>query len=522
MNEATHSSAMAIQEATQLYTARDYAKAEAACLEILERQPDHGQALLIAGLAALNTGRPALGIATLEHACRVQPGSALYHYNLAVSLNDVGRPAEALVHYQSCLRLQPGHADALWNGGELLRMRERFDIAAAYFEQLLPQAFKYRGLYHRLAVCYTYLGRTAAAEEMFKQELALGPFDESLTLWEYSHLLLVVGDFARGWTAYDRRFDSPKTSVTAHPFPFPRWNGEALNGKTLLVHGEQGLGDELMFASIVPDLLAKVTAGNGRLLLACSPSLVRIFARAWPQAVVLPHIQGQAPAALAPFGRIDFQIPVGSLARHFRNSKTSFGESRPYLYSDPQRMAYYRQKIAELAPGAAPRLRAGLVWGTNPALHHRKAAARASQKSIPIRALAPLAAVPGMQFVSLQNSELGAMAAELPELNPLDFADDLLDFAETAALIDCLDLVITVDTSVAHLAGAMGKPTWLLLMKHADWRWGRNEEDSPWYRSVRQFRQTVQGEWAPVVEKVRVALAEPIAAPAAQESSASR
>src|SRR5579859_2454407 len=172
MKESTRTPARAVAEATELYGQRKYAEAEACCQEVLERHPDHAQALFIAGLAAMHTGRPALAVASLERVCELVPDSSHYHYNLAVTLKDVGRPAEALTHYQTCLRLQPSHWDAMWNGGELLRMREHFKTAAEYFEQLIPQAFRYRGLYHRLAVCYGFLGRTAEAEKMFKQELA--------------------------------------------------------------------------------------------------------------------------------------------------------------------------------------------------------------------------------------------------------------------------------------------------------------------------------------------------------------
>ena len=507
---AKASKELEIEQARQHYSARRHAEAEAICMRLLERDPDDAEALHVAGLAANATGRKALGLASLQKAARLAPNHAQLHYNLAVTYGEAGRDAEAMLSYRNCLRLQPGHADAMWNYGELLRLSERFDLAVELFERLIDAGRIYPGIYHRTAVCYTFLGRMDAAAQMYEQELATGAFDKSLTLWEYSHLLLNIGDFARGWRAYERRFDSPKTSVSAHPFPYPRWNGESLADRTLLVHGEQGLGDELMFASCMPDLLAKAQAEGGRVIVACAPALQRLFAAAWPQAQVLAHQQMQAPAQIGVQTRVDYQLPIGSLALHFRSSAESFRGQKPYLHADAQRVEAYRASMATLAPRSVKALRVGVTWGSNPALHHRKAAVRATHKSIAPRVMLPLASE-GACFVSLHYRELGRSAAEIPELDPLDFSEELVDLAETAALIEAMDLVITVDTSIAHLAGALGKETWLLLMKQADWRWGRSSSKCVWYPSVRMFRQSVQGAWAPVIEQVASALRERIA-----------
>ncbi|KGC92787.1 glycosyltransferase 9 family protein [Burkholderia pseudomallei] len=471
--------------------------------QALALAPDDALALKLVGVAECMRGDHAAGLVYLERACLSAPGDANLHYNVAVAHECTGSHERAALSYRHCLRLQPDHADALWNYGEYLRLNGHFEAAARCFEALQAQACRYPSMHHRMAVVYTHLHRFDDARRHFA--LAMDEnIDTRVTRWERAHLRLGTRDFARGWPDYDTRFDiGHLINVHCHPFPIRLWQGEPLAGKTLLVHGEQGLGDEIMFASIVPDIVRQAA----RVVLACAPSLVSLFQRAFPSAIVRAHRAGVAPARVDDLGAIDYQSPIGSLPRWLRASEASFGTGTPYLAADPARVAWFGARLRALAPRADRALKVGLTWGSNPAAAVPSAARRATRKSMPLRLLAPLARVPDVQYVSVQNAELGEQAATVPELDLIDFSSALRDFADTAALVANLDVVVSVDTSVAHLAGALGKTTYTLLMRNCDWRYGFEGERCVWYESMTLLRQTTQDDWLPVVDRVIDALA---------------
>lgn len=220
--------------------------------QALALAPDDALALKLVGIAECMRGDHAAGLVYLERACLSAPGDANLHYNVAVAHECTGSHERAALSYRHCLRLQPDHADALWNYGEYLRLNGHFEAAARCFEALQAQACRYPSMHHRMAVVYTHLHRFDDARRHFA--LAMDEnIDTRVTRWERAHLRLGTRDFARGWPDYDTRFDiGHLINVHCHPFPIRLWQGEPLAGKTLLVHGEQGLGDEIMFASIVP------------------------------------------------------------------------------------------------------------------------------------------------------------------------------------------------------------------------------------------------------------------------------
>lgn len=478
--------------------------AEAHCRGILREQPDHAEALHVSALCAARLDHRPEALALLERAIEIAPDQPQYHYNHAVTCQELGLRDEAMLGYQACLRLQPDHADALWNYGDLLRLNEHFEQAVSCFEKIVALGRSYPELYHRLGVALHGLEKDERAAAAFERALAGPCGDKALTYWEYCHVLLTLGRFAEGWDAYDRRFAAGyRTTVTCHPFPQPLWQGEPLAGKKLLVHGEQGLGDEIMFTSIVPELIAE----GARVILACQPPLVRLFTESFPEATARPHQVAGRPVDVSDLEPIDYQITFGSLPGRRRREVRDFNRYQAYIKADPERTARFRERLRRLAPASEGRLKVGLTWGSNPATGVDWGQRRAQHKSVPLEALKPLAALADhVQFVSLQNRDLGPQAAHTPWLDLVDFHRGLLDMADTAALVAALDLVISVDTSIAHLAGAMGKETWLLLMRRADWRWLRDTDKSVWYPSVRLFRQEVQGDWAPVIEAVTQAL----------------
>jgi tetratricopeptide (TPR) repeat protein len=440
----------------------------------------------------------------LEEARILAPDDPQVAYNLGVAYQTCGRDALAALRYADTLRLHPDFHDARWNLSEILRLGEHFAEAIEHLEYLDRAGARYPALLHRLAVAYGGLQRHRDAVRTFVRELR-APANRDLAMWELSHVLLATGRYKAGWRAYNHRFAvSDLINVHCEPYPLPRWQGEPLAGKRLLIHGEQGLGDEIMFAGVVPELLAEAE----EVIVGCQPPLVDLFARSFPRAKVFAHQPRYRPLPLDGLPPIDYQIPIGSLMAYRRNTPADFSRTpHPYLQADPQRAEYFRQQLLRRAPSSTQGLRVGLAWGSNPASWDPKASRRAHQKSIPARALEPLSGLDRVQFVSLQNRTVAGEAAHAPALELIDFSHDLLTLADTAALMRSLDLVITVDTSLAHLAGGLGVPAWVLLMQHCDWRWLREGDGTPWYPSVTLLRQHTQGDWTPVLHTVRDKLA---------------
>jgi hypothetical protein len=477
--------------------------------------PDEGELLHLKGLSLARAGNREHALLVLRRAALMRPGSAQIHYNLAVTCVELGRDDEATVHYRHCLRLEPKHRDALWNFGEMLRMREHFSEATRCFEALESQNVYYQWLDYRLGCARSGTGNSTGAARCFDRELArvdaaapaeLGPYPASaLVHWEYAHLLLRAGELDRGFASYEHRFEAgDRTGVRCAAFDAPRWKGESLVGKALLIHGEQGLGDQIMFAALVPQVLSEIGL-SGRLVLAVSPPLVRLFALAWPDATVVPHTP-QTPAAGPWLDNVDFESPICSLARWRMPADEGLRTRAPFLHASEHDRAIVRARLAALAPRSGGTLKVGLMWGSNPAPWDAKAAARAQRKSIPLAELAPLAELSDITFVSLQNQDLAFDAANAP-FDIVDCHEVLSDMACTAGLVAEMDVIVSVDTSVAHLAAAMGAAPWVLLMERADWRWGINEGGCVWYRELTQLRQLEHADWKPVVADLRERLA---------------
>ena len=382
-----------------------------------------------------------------------------------------------------------------------------------------------------MAVTCGALQRDAQADAHFQQQLALAddphadPQANALTQWEYALFLLGRERFQEGFAHYRQRFSAGgRNSVYCHPFAQPLWTGQFTPSSTLLIHGEQGLGDEMMFASVLPEVLAAAQQTRSRVILAVRPALVKLFAFSFPQAIVRPHQVSGPPADLDGLGPIDWQLPMGDLPVLFRQRLADFAPAcRPYLAADARRSAEYAAQLAALEPAAAapPLLRVGLMWGSNPANVNAKFVRWSQQRSIPVQLFGQLARlVPAVRFVSLQNHERGAEAALAPELDILDLSNQQTDFFETAALIANLDLVISVDTSISHLAGAMGVETWVPLMARCDWRHGLHRTSSYWYPNTRYFHQADSGDWQPVLQAIAQALAQRLAQPGPPDEAA--
>lgn len=496
--------------AYQAYGQGNWSLTEHICRQLLTMWPEYADALQLLSFAMNSLDRRQEGRVYMQHAVRLMPENPDYRYNYAVNLHEEGLENEAAMQYRECLRLNPLQFDALWNYGEYLRMGEHFKEALECFERILAHGRHYPAIHHRMGVCHGSLKAYDKARECFAlayKESILPPPQRAMTSWEHALMELSIRNFQEGWALYDRLFESGGLNkVYCHDFGMPWWQGQALQDGCLLVHGEQGLGDEMMFAALIPTLLQQLKASRSRLVLAVKPGLVRLFRHSFPEATVLSHEVGQLPADISGLG-VNVQCAIGSLPRLCGVDMAHF-EPKAYLHHSPEWAAHYAKRLEVLRPGIHETLKVGLMWGSAPNLGMAKHATWAQLRSINLGLMEPLGALTGVTFVSLQNGERGAEAALAPGLNMVDLSAEQTDFYETAALVANLDLVISVDTSVGHLAGGMGAPTWQPLMKRADWRHTFESDHSYWYPKVRYFRQSTAGNWYPVIETLRTQLAD--------------
>jgi tetratricopeptide (TPR) repeat protein len=546
-----------IERARALHRQGKLAEADAIYREILRRQPDSFDALHLAGVLALQTGRPAEGVELIGTALRLNVGSAAVHCDLAAGLRALQRPAEALASYDRAIALQPRHAEAHHYRGAVLTQLGRHAEALASYDRAVALRPHYAEAYSNRGVILANLQRQAEALASFDRAIAARPdyarahynrakllaellqpeaalasydravalrrddpeawcnrgvvlawlqrhvaalasFDQAITLrgdyaaahWNQANCWLALGRFDRGWQLFEWRKKLP-IPLGNRAFPQPVWSGaEDLAGKTLFIHWEGGFGDTLHFCRY-----AGVAAARGaRVVLSVQDPLRRLL-RTLGAGVEVIGSDAQPDA-------FDYHCPMMSLPLALGTTLETIPSAPRYLAADAAAVAAWRGRLAGLGG-----LRVGLCWAGNALGGNRAARMLDRRRAIPLAQLAPLAGVAGVQFVSLQKGDGAAQAAALPAGMALhDWTEELNDFADTAALIEALDLVITVDTSVAHVAGALGKPVWILNRFDGCWRWLLERDDSPWYPSARLFRQPAQGDWDGVIVAVVAAL----------------
>ncbi|HLI65634.1 MAG TPA: tetratricopeptide repeat protein [Caulobacteraceae bacterium] len=464
---------------------------------------DHPLALQ---LWALALPRGADALALLERAVRIAPGDAQAQFNLGVSIQAAGDLTRAIACYEQALRIDPGNLGALNNLSDLYRRRGRAAEGWALMQRYSDRGGAIAGLEIRLAKLAMDLRRFDDAAHWFERAEAHAPGDASVG-WEHAMLSLVREDYARGWPQYERRLDSHGLDALGiYPYAAERWTGGPAAGRALLLHREQGMGDMIMFASALPALIAEGAAVH----LALHPPLVRLMAASFPEARIwssLTRVGGGAQPEqrwLAAAGPIDIQAPMCSLGA----LRLTDGPPTPaaYLSADPDDVAVWKARLDALAPPKRGERRAGLVLGTRQVRWSDDGAANAQRKSIPPHRAAGLAEAKRVRWIGLHDRETAPMLADLPRVDVVDPSPWITDLADTAAIIENLDVVVTIDTAVAHLAGALGKPVFLMLWWNPDWRWGVDRTTSAWYPNVRLFRQPEPGDWESVVAAVVKAL----------------
>ena len=409
------------------------------------------------------------------------PGYAPAHGNLGYLLARRGQLEQAEAAYRRCLDLDPHLAEIELNRGAVLARMKRLQQAEAAYRRAIALRPALPSAWSNLGACYAGMQREGEAEQCCRQALALDP-GHAPARFNLSYVLLRQGRFEEGWAAFEAR---NWYAALAAQLPCPRWHGEDLQGKRVLVAYEPGQGDMIFFARYAQVLKRR---GAAYTTLICHPALQTLFAGLEGIDRVIP-INASFDA-----GQFDCWTALASLPYHELTRVDSIPARLPYLRVDPARVRAWAGQLP-----AGPRV--GLVWQGNPLFEND-----ADRSLAALQTLAPVLAVPGINFISLQKGA-GENEAGAPVLN---LGPQLTDFADTAALIMNLDLVISVDTAVAHLAGALGKPCWLLLPDYqADWRWFAGRQDSPWYPGVmRLFRQARGGGWEGVIDEVAAALAQ--------------
>jgi tetratricopeptide (TPR) repeat protein/ADP-heptose:LPS heptosyltransferase len=470
------------------YAARKPQQAEASYQRALEQQPDLVEARYNLGLLAQEAGRPRDAILHYQQTLQLQPKHPDALLNLGLSLKDAGQVREAQACLQKSLAMDPANTKARVNLAAILAAQARHlagqnDLlqAAKLCEEAVVEQPSWPEVWVNLGVIRQAMGQVTRAIECFQRALDLQP-DNADARYNLGIAELLTGQFDSGWKNYEARWQTKNPIFATRHFPQPRWQSEALEGRTLLVYAEQGHGDTIQFARYVP-LLARMGA---RVLLESPPSLRTLLTGL--EGVTEVFSVGVPPPAF------DLQIPLLSLAFRMKTTLQTIPQEIPYLHPP-------RDDRITWPATAGARRKIGLVWcgsGNQPN----------DRRPIPIEVMSPLLALEGVQFYSLQ---LGARSADLRRLESVghivDLSPQLTDFAATASAIAKLDLIITVDTAVAHLAGAMGRPVWVLLPAVPDWRWLLEREDSPWYPTMRLFRQKSPGAWTEVIDRVLAALA---------------
>ncbi len=415
-------------------------------MRTLQLEPHHADALCNLGAACTTLGDFQSAAAVLQRSLALRPGSPNAHCNLGNVHLKQGRTLAALASLKSALALDPNHPMALSSLGYTLETLDDASSAAQCYRRALQA-------HPDFAQARFYLGTYSLAE----------------------------GDFAAGWRDYEARWGTADFRAARRRFAQPQWTGQDIRGSRVFIHAEQGLGDTMQFVRYLP----MVAARGAEVVLEVHPNLYRLLMDSFGASALVI----QKGEELPPF---DWQCPLLSLPLAFGTSLTNIPARIPYLRAEEAAAQAWSERLC------GNTLRVGLAWAGNPK-HSRE-----RLRSITLSQLEALLHTEGVKFYALQKGPAVEQLKTVPtECSPVDLDSQQRDFADTAAIVANLDLVISIDTSVAHLAGAMGKPVWILLHHMADWRWLRNRDNSPWYPTARLFRQTSAGDWSGVVKRLQ-------------------
>jgi len=455
----------------------------------LQLNPHYVLAFNNMGMALKGQGHPDEAILHFRKAIEINPAFADAYYNLAIVLKEKDKADEAMLNFKKAIELNPAFADAYYNLAIVLKEKDKADEAITLFQRAVELNPAFADAYCNLAIIFEESGMLNNALSYYQKALQINP-DDAEVLWNMSLAMLSSGNFKEGWRKYEWRFEVK--DFKQRTFPIPRWDGSSLKGKTLFIHAEQGVGEEIMFASCLPEVIAPADS----CVIECDKRLVPLFTRSFPKATVIHHIQSwdDFPHNIP---SVDMKTAIGSLPLFLRSNLSSFPQYKAYLIPDPLKVEWWRNRFAALGTG----LTIGISW---------RGGGKASEKRLRSTVLeqwTTLFSVPGVHFINLQYGDCSGELREAGDtlgvtIHHWEDADPLKDLDGFAAQVSALDLVISVDNATVHMAGALGIPVWTLLPFACDWRWMREYEDTPWYKTVRLFRQSTQGAWDKVFERV--------------------
>jgi len=463
-------------------------EAEVEYRRALKLKPDYPEALHNLGLLLIDIGRLSEAEAAYRSALELKPDYIEAHLHLGNLLNESKRLPEAEAAYRRALEIQSDYADAHNNLGILLKESKLVIEAEAAYRCALEIQPDYAEGHYNLGILLQETKRLPEAEAAYRRALEIQP-DYTEARLNLSLLLLTLQRYGEAWPLYESRYapERKEAVVKVPDLSYPQWQGESLAGKSLVIWPEQGFGDYIQFVRYAPLLKAR---GVSRLTLVCSPPLSVLLATVEGVDAVMTDM-AQGPAH-------DYWSLLLSLPLHFGTTVNTIpNKSLPYIHTSPALVARWQDRL----PASGPKI--GLAWKGNPG--H----ANDANRSLPgLASLAPLWSVPGVTFISLQKGPGEEEVSQPPVEQPLvALGVQMKDFSDTAAIVSQLDLVICVDTAIAHIAGALAKPCWVLLPAvGTDWRWLLDRPDSPWYPTIRLFRQSNFEDWSQTVNEVAAAL----------------
>ncbi len=465
-----------------------YAEAEKRYLQALALKRDYVEARVNLGFVLWKQAKTAEAEMHFRAAIESQAGNADAANNLGVMLREFGRQDEAEAVLRQLLARQPGFAEAWNNLGVVLEDLCRLDEAQACFRKAIEIRPAYASAYNNLGkvLLHSNIDESVRA---FQEALAI----DGAYINAHCNLgvaLLLRGDFHDAWPEFEQRLNRKELAPMYAGYTAPLWQGEALQGKTILLHAEQGMGDTIHFIRFAQTLAHR----GGRVIVECQPPLKRLLQPV--EGIDAVYAKGE------PLAHYDLHLPLMSLPYRLGiDSVESIPSFSPYIHAEADRAKQWGERM-----DSAGDLAAGLVWAGDPRKTELDSHLIDKRRSIELRQYAPILSQQGVRFFSLQKGEAASQVRQFTG-SIADFMPEIDDFADTAALISHLDLVISVDTSVAHLAAAMGKPVWLLSRYDGCWRWLLGRDDTPWYPSMRLFRQQRPGDWGPVLERIKSELA---------------
>jgi len=495
VNEQASPIAEQLRSAIGLHQRGQVDQAQAIYEEILRTHSGHADALHLLSIIAYQRKQFGKAIELIDRAIMAGPENAVLYANRGVALRHLKQLEAAIADYDKALALKPDYAEAYYNRGNALRELKKPEAAIADYGEAVALKTDYAEAYNNRGFALHELRESDAAIADFDKAISLKP-DYAEAYWNKAMISLLRGDFVTGFRLYEWRWKNPLLNMVPRRFAQPLWLGaEPLYGKRILLHSEQGLGDTIQFCRYAP----QVARAGGRVILQVPSPLVGL----------LKNLEG-ASEVLAegePLPDFDYHCPLMSLPLAFETVVDSIPDPTPYIEADSDKTRAWQERIGE-----RKNLKVGVVWNGGFRPNQPEVWAVNERRNIPLDMFARALCDLDIDFFSLQKgdpaeSEIRDRACEYwPRGNFYDFASDIADFSDTAALVANLDLVVSVDTSTAHLAAALGKPTWILNRFDACWRWLLDRDDSPWYRSVRLYRQDKGRNWEPVLERVAAGL----------------